>query len=302
MRKPNTDLARIERRGASGRAGAKPPHRTAILLLPESARHAGNRARAPPTSGASRCREPRAATPSRCAQWHQLPAPARVVPPRQPDPTSWSRCSGSTMSRPPVGRTGPHAGAPLGRLSAGNHGTAACPRSLGPATTPRLVSALSRSPVNRRGSTPGESRSGSMIDVIEAWLRLAATACTSRLRPSPRSTRRSAMATMAPTWTAGSRSVAATLDGDRPEGDGEYAMAGAVLRVTGKTLDQHSWRRLGAAVWHGIPASVGCAAVATAEARPACWSPRWRQRSAASSRSARPPPARRRCSMPLSPP
>ena len=75
-----------------------------------------------------------------------------------------------------------------------------------------------------------------MIDVIETWLRLAAT----RLHEQ------------APTLTAldqaigdgdhgtnmdrGFTKVAATLDGDRPEGDGEHAVAGAVLRVTGRTL------------------------------------------------------------------
>lgn len=75
-----------------------------------------------------------------------------------------------------------------------------------------------------------------MIDVIEAWLRLAATR----------------LAEQAPALTAldqaigdgdhgtnmdrGFRAIVAALDAARPEGDGELAVAGAVLRTAGRTL------------------------------------------------------------------
>jgi phosphoenolpyruvate---glycerone phosphotransferase subunit DhaL len=75
-----------------------------------------------------------------------------------------------------------------------------------------------------------------MIDVIEAWLRLAAT----RIHEA------------APTLTSldqaigdgdhginldrGFSAIASALDAGRPEGDGERAVAGAMLRTAGRTL------------------------------------------------------------------
>ena len=75
-----------------------------------------------------------------------------------------------------------------------------------------------------------------MIDVIEAWLRLAAAR----------------LADQAPALTAldqaigdgdhgtnmdrGFRAIVATLDAGRPEGDGELAVSGALLRAAGRTL------------------------------------------------------------------
>ena len=75
-----------------------------------------------------------------------------------------------------------------------------------------------------------------MIDIIEAWLRLAAAR----------------LAEQAPALTAldqaigdgdhgtnmdrGFRAIVASLDSGRPEGDGELATAGAVLRTAGRTL------------------------------------------------------------------
>jgi len=75
-----------------------------------------------------------------------------------------------------------------------------------------------------------------MIDVIEAWLRLAAAR----------------LAEQAPALTAldqaigdgdhgtnmdrGFRAIVAALDAGRPQGDGDLAVAGAVLRTAGRTL------------------------------------------------------------------
>ena len=75
-----------------------------------------------------------------------------------------------------------------------------------------------------------------MIDVIEAWLRLAATRLHEQAATLTALDQAIGDGDHGTNMDRGFTKVAATLDGDRPEGDREYAMAGAVLRVTGKTL------------------------------------------------------------------
>ena len=75
-----------------------------------------------------------------------------------------------------------------------------------------------------------------MIDVIEAWLRLAATRLHEQAATLTALDQAIGDGDHGTNMDRGFTKVAATLDGDRPEGDGEYAVAGAILRVTGKTL------------------------------------------------------------------
>ncbi len=75
-----------------------------------------------------------------------------------------------------------------------------------------------------------------MIDVIEAWLRLAATRLHEQAATLTALDQAIGDGDHGTNMDRGFTKVAATLDGDRAEGDGEYAVAGAILRVTGRTL------------------------------------------------------------------
>lgn len=75
-----------------------------------------------------------------------------------------------------------------------------------------------------------------MIDVIEAWLRLAATRLHEEAATLTALDQAIGDGDHGTNMDRGFTKVAAALDGDRPEGDGDHAVAGAMLRVTGRTL------------------------------------------------------------------
>ncbi len=75
-----------------------------------------------------------------------------------------------------------------------------------------------------------------MIDVIEAWLRLAATRLHEQTATLTALDQAIGDGDHGTNMDRGFTKVAAALDGERPDGDGEHAVAGAILRVTGRTL------------------------------------------------------------------
>jgi dihydroxyacetone kinase-like protein len=75
-----------------------------------------------------------------------------------------------------------------------------------------------------------------MIDVIESWLRLAATRLHEQAATLTALDQAIGDGDHGTNMDRGFTKVAAALDGNRPEGDGEHAVAGAVLRATGRTL------------------------------------------------------------------
>jgi phosphoenolpyruvate---glycerone phosphotransferase subunit DhaL len=94
-----------------------------------------------------------------------------------------------------------------------------------PAAAPDVPAAASR--------TEGTS---SMIDVIEAWLRLAASRIHERAPELTALDQAIGDGDHGINLDRGFTAVAATLDSGRPEADGERATAGALLRSTGRTL------------------------------------------------------------------
>ena len=75
-----------------------------------------------------------------------------------------------------------------------------------------------------------------MIDVIEAWLRLAATRLHEQAAMLTALDQAIGDGDHGTNMDRGFTKVAAALDADRPDGDSEYVVAAAILRVTGRTL------------------------------------------------------------------
>ena len=76
----------------------------------------------------------------------------------------------------------------------------------------------------------------SMIDVIEAWLRLAATRIHERAAELTALDQAIGDGDHGINLDRGFSAIVKTLDGGRPDGDGERAVAGALLRTVGRTL------------------------------------------------------------------
>jgi phosphoenolpyruvate---glycerone phosphotransferase subunit DhaL len=75
-----------------------------------------------------------------------------------------------------------------------------------------------------------------MIDVIEAWLRLAAARLAEQAPELTALDQAIGDGDHGTNMDRGFRAIVASLDSVRPEGDGELATAGAVLRTAGRTL------------------------------------------------------------------
>ena len=75
-----------------------------------------------------------------------------------------------------------------------------------------------------------------MIDVIEAWLRLAAARIHEQAGTLTALDQAIGDGDHGTNMDRGFSAIVAVLDGPRPDGDGETAVAGAILRVAGRTL------------------------------------------------------------------
>ncbi|HET7726179.1 MAG TPA: dihydroxyacetone kinase subunit DhaL [Candidatus Limnocylindrales bacterium] len=75
-----------------------------------------------------------------------------------------------------------------------------------------------------------------MIDVIEAWLRLAAARIHEQAGALTALDQAIGDGDHGTNMDRGFSAIVAALDGPRPDGDGETAVAGAILRVAGRTL------------------------------------------------------------------
>jgi phosphoenolpyruvate---glycerone phosphotransferase subunit DhaL len=75
-----------------------------------------------------------------------------------------------------------------------------------------------------------------MIDVIEAWLRLAAARLAEQTPALTALDQAIGDGDHGTNMDRGFRAIVAALDAGRPEGESELAVAGAVLRTAGKTL------------------------------------------------------------------
>jgi phosphoenolpyruvate---glycerone phosphotransferase subunit DhaL len=75
-----------------------------------------------------------------------------------------------------------------------------------------------------------------MIDVIEAWLRLAASRLHEQAATLTALDQAIGDGDHGTNMDRGFSAIVAKLDGDRPHGDGERAVAGAIVRVAGRTL------------------------------------------------------------------
>jgi dihydroxyacetone kinase-like protein len=75
-----------------------------------------------------------------------------------------------------------------------------------------------------------------VIDVIEAWLRLAAARLSEHAPALTALDQAIGDGDHGTNMDRGFRAIAAALDAGRPEGDGELGVAGAVLRTAGRTL------------------------------------------------------------------
>lgn len=75
-----------------------------------------------------------------------------------------------------------------------------------------------------------------MIDAIEAWLRLAAARLTEQAPALTALDQAIGDGDHGTNMDRGFRAIVTVLDGGRPEGEGELAVAGATLRTAGRTL------------------------------------------------------------------
>jgi phosphoenolpyruvate---glycerone phosphotransferase subunit DhaL len=75
-----------------------------------------------------------------------------------------------------------------------------------------------------------------MIDVIEAWLRIAAARLAEQAPALTALDQKIGDGDHGTNMDRGFRAIVVALDAGRPEGDGELAVAGAVLRTAGRTL------------------------------------------------------------------
>jgi dihydroxyacetone kinase-like protein len=75
-----------------------------------------------------------------------------------------------------------------------------------------------------------------MIDVIEAWLRLAATRLHEQVAALTALDQAIGDGDHGTNMDRGFSAIVTSLDGGRPEGDSEHAVAGAMLRTAGRTL------------------------------------------------------------------
>jgi phosphoenolpyruvate---glycerone phosphotransferase subunit DhaL len=75
-----------------------------------------------------------------------------------------------------------------------------------------------------------------MIDVIEAWLRIAAARLEEQAPALTALDQKIGDGDHGTNMDRGFRAIVVALDAGRPEGDGELAVAGAVLRTAGRTL------------------------------------------------------------------
>ncbi len=75
-----------------------------------------------------------------------------------------------------------------------------------------------------------------MIDVIEAWLRLAAARLSEQAPALTALDQAIGDGDHGTNMDRGFRAIVAALDAGRPDGDGELGVAGAVLRTAGRTL------------------------------------------------------------------
>ena len=75
-----------------------------------------------------------------------------------------------------------------------------------------------------------------MIDVIEAWLRLAAARLSEQAPALTALDQAIGDGDHGTNMDRGFRAIVAALDAGRPEGDGELAVSGALLRTAGRTL------------------------------------------------------------------
>jgi len=77
---------------------------------------------------------------------------------------------------------------------------------------------------------------GSMNDVIEAWLRLAAARLHEQTAALTALDQAIGDGDHGTNMDRGFTAIVASLDGGRPDGDGDRAVAGAMLRTAGRTL------------------------------------------------------------------
>ena len=75
-----------------------------------------------------------------------------------------------------------------------------------------------------------------MIDIIEAWLRLAAARLSQQAPELTALDQAIGDGDHGTNMDRGFRAIVATLDGGRPEGEGERNVAGAIIRTAGRTL------------------------------------------------------------------